>query len=176
MARHPHTRRDGLTRDDRAQPFRGDVVAVVTGGSSRAGREVARGLAAWGWAIVVVYLEHERRAEVTVAEILAAHGRTVAVRADLADELDVERLFAESIAAFGAVDAVAHTTADRASLLYEHAARRVHPGGAIVGVAGGEAIAPGVARQLRERGIASGLVPPEAVLAWLDAWRRAAGG
>jgi 3-oxoacyl-[acyl-carrier protein] reductase len=176
MARHAHVRRDGLTRDDRAQPSRADVVAIVTGGSSRIGREVARGLAGRGWAIVVVYLEQERRAEVTVAEILAARGRTVAVRADLADDLDVERLFAESIAAFGAVDAVAHTTADRASPLYEHAARSMHPGGVIVSVAGGEAIAPAVARQLRARGIASGTVLPEAVVPWLDAWRRNAAG
>ena len=82
-----------------------------------------RGLARWGWAIVVVYLEHQRRAEATVAEILAAEGTTVAVRADLADDLDVQRLFAESIAAFGGVDAVVHTTTDSASLLYQHAAR-----------------------------------------------------
>jgi NAD(P)-dependent dehydrogenase (short-subunit alcohol dehydrogenase family) len=148
------------------------VVAIVTGGSSRAGRDVARGLAGWGWAIVVVYLEHETRADVTVAEILAAHGRTVAVRADLADDLDVARLFAESIAAFGAVDAVAHTTSARASPLYAHAARNVRPGGVIVRVPGGDGIAPDVARQLRAREIAVGEAPPEAVPAYLDAWRR----
>ena len=93
-----------------ADGFRTDVVAIVTGGSSGAGREVARGLASWGWAIVVVYLEHQRTAEATVAEILAAEGKVVAVRADLADELDVQRLFAESTAAFAGVDVVVHTT------------------------------------------------------------------
>ena len=79
-----------------------------------AGREIARGLAGWGWAIVVVYLEHQRTAEATVAEILAADGTIVAVRADLADDLDVQRLFAESIAAFAGVDVVVHTTTDSA--------------------------------------------------------------
>jgi hypothetical protein len=34
-------------------------------------------------------------------EVLAAHGAAPAVRGDVADELDVERLFAETIVAFG---------------------------------------------------------------------------
>jgi NADP-dependent 3-hydroxy acid dehydrogenase YdfG len=68
------------------------AVAIVTGGSSETGREVARALAGWGWAIVVVYLEHQPTVEATVAEILATDGKIVAVRADLADDLDVERL------------------------------------------------------------------------------------
>ena len=49
------------------------------------------------------------------------------MRADLADDLDVQRLFAESIAAFGGVDVVVHTTTDSAALLYQHAARHVRP-------------------------------------------------
>jgi 3-oxoacyl-[acyl-carrier protein] reductase len=89
-----------------------EAIAIVTGGASWTARQLTRGLASWDWAIVVVYLEHQREAETTVAEILAAEGRTVAVRADLTDELDVERLFAESVAAFGGVDVVAHTTTE----------------------------------------------------------------
>ncbi len=87
-----------------------DVVAIVTGGSSGTGREVARALTSWGWAIVIVYLEHQRAAEATVDEILAAGGNVVAVRADPADDLDVQRLFAETTAAFAGVDVVVHTT------------------------------------------------------------------
>ena len=100
-----------------------DAVAIVTGGCSAIGREVALRLAGRGCAIVVVYLEDQRSAEATVAQILAAEGTTVAVRADLGDELDVERLFHESIAAFGGVDVVIHTTPDSAALLDRHAAR-----------------------------------------------------
>jgi NAD(P)-dependent dehydrogenase (short-subunit alcohol dehydrogenase family) len=151
-----------------------EVVAVVTGGSAGAGREVARGLAGWGWAIVVVYLEHQPTAEATVAEILAAGGRIVAVRADLADDLDVQRLFAESTAAFAGVDVVVHTTTDSAALLYQHAARHVRSRGAIVGVCPADRVAPGVARQLPARGISVGRAPPEEVLAFLDRWRRQA--
>jgi 3-oxoacyl-[acyl-carrier protein] reductase len=152
------------------------AVAIVTGGSSRTGRDVARGLACWAWAIVVVYLEHQSRAEATVAEIIAAEGTTVAVRADLADDLDVQRLFAESVAAFGGVDVVVHTTTDSHALLYQHAARHVRPRGAIVSIAATERITPGVAWQLRERGITVVSGPPEAVLPFLDGWRRRAIG
>src|ERR1700737_4637517 len=155
-----------------AQWFRAQVVAIVTGGSSGTGREVARVLTSWGWAIVVVYLEHQRTAEGTVAEILAAEGNVVAVRADLADELDVQRLFAESIAAFAGVDIVVHTTTRGASLLYQTAARHVRPRGAVVCISAAARVTPGVARQLRERGITVGRTPADGLIAFLDRWRR----
>jgi hypothetical protein len=151
---------------------RPETVAIVTGGASQAGREVAVGLAVWGWAIVVVYLEHPRSAEATVAEILAAEGRTVAVRADLADDLDVQRLFAESVASFGAVDAVAHTTADNPVLICRYAARHVRDGGVIVSVGAVEPMTAEVARQLRERGITVCRAPPGAMLSVLGDWGR----
>lgn len=155
-----------------AQRFRADVVAIVTGGASGTGREVARALTDWGWAIVIVYLEHQRTAEATVEEILAAGGNVVAVRADPADDLDVQRLFAESIAAFVGVDVVVHTTTCSASLLYQNAARHVSPRGAIVSVPAADRVTRGVARQLHERGISVGKAPPEDVVPFLDRWRR----
>jgi 3-oxoacyl-[acyl-carrier protein] reductase len=147
-------------------------VAIVTGGSFPFGREVARGLVDWDWAIVVVYLEHQRTVEATVAEILGADGRIVAVRADLADDLDVQRLFAESSAAFGAVDVVAHTVTQSAAVLLPHAARNVRPSGVIVSVSAADGIAPDVARELGERGVSVGRAAPEGLLAFLDRWRR----
>jgi NAD(P)-dependent dehydrogenase (short-subunit alcohol dehydrogenase family) len=154
------------------QRFRADVVAIVTGGSSGTGREVARALTRWGWAIVIVYLEHQRTAEATVGEIQAAQGKVVAVRADLADDLDIQRLFAESAAAFTGVDVVVHTTTDSASLLYQYAARHVRPRGTIVSTPVADRATPGVTRQLRERGISVGRASPEEVLPLLDRWRK----
>jgi NAD(P)-dependent dehydrogenase (short-subunit alcohol dehydrogenase family) len=150
------------------------AVAIVTGGSARAGREIARGLAGLGWAIVLVYLEQQRTTEATVAEIIAAEGTIVAVRADLADELDVQRLFAESRAAFGDVDVVVHTTRNSPAFLYQHAARYIHPRGMIVSVAPADAIAPGDARQLGERDISVGRTSPEEVLSFLERWEQQA--
>ncbi len=83
-------------------------VAIVTGGSRGAGRATIRWLAARGYAVVVNYLHDQRAAESTVDAILTDKGAAVAVRADVADDLDVRRLFAETIAAFGGIDVVVH--------------------------------------------------------------------
>jgi short chain dehydrogenase len=154
----------------------GRVVAIVTGGSVPAGREVARGLARWAWPVVVVYLDHQSRAEAAIAEIIAAGGTAITVRADLADDLDVQRLFTESVAEFGGVDVVVHTTPVSAALLCRHAARHVRLRGAIVITSALELGTPGVAAGLRERGITVERVAPHAVLAYLDRWRQPNGG
>ncbi|HET6193480.1 MAG TPA: SDR family oxidoreductase [Trebonia sp.] len=83
--------------------------AIVTGGSRGVGRATARRLAACGYAVVVNYLHDQRAAELTVEAILADNGDAVAVRADVADDLDVQRLFAETVTALGGVDVVVHT-------------------------------------------------------------------
>jgi 3-oxoacyl-[acyl-carrier protein] reductase len=83
-------------------------VAIVTGGSRGAGLATICRLAASGFAVVVNYLHDQRAAEAAVESILADNGDAVAVRADVADDLDVTRLFAESMAAFGGIDVVVH--------------------------------------------------------------------
>ena len=88
-------------------------VAIVTGGSRGVGRATIRRLAARGYAVVVNYLHDQRAAESTVEAILAGHRDAVAVRADVADDLDVQRLFAETITAFGGVDVVVHAVGGR---------------------------------------------------------------
>jgi 3-oxoacyl-[acyl-carrier protein] reductase len=70
-------------------------------------------LAARGYAVVVDYLHDQRAAESTVDLVLAHHGTAEAIRADVADELDVARLFAETIETFGGIDVVVHTVAGR---------------------------------------------------------------
>jgi 3-oxoacyl-[acyl-carrier protein] reductase len=161
--------------DDRPGAPCRDAVAIVTGGSRRIGRHVSLGLARWGWAIVLVYLEQQPAAEATVAEVLAAEGSIVAVRADLADDLDVQRLFTEATAAFGGVDVVVHTTTDSAALFYEHAASQLRSHGAIVSIGAADVVTAAVAGRLRERGICVGKAPPADLLARLDRWRRQSG-
>lgn len=131
-------------------------VAIVTGGSRGVGLATIRLLAARGYAVVVNYLHDQRAAESTVEAILAGNGNAVAVRADIADDLDVNRLFAETIAAFGGIDAVVHATGSRITasavtktgldefdallrinaratfVVNREAARHLHDGGAIV--------------------------------------------
>ena len=88
-------------------------VAIVTGGSRGVGQAATRRLAARGYAVVVNYLHDQRAAESTVEAILAANTDAVAVCADVADDLDVERLFAETTAAFGGIDVVVHAAGSR---------------------------------------------------------------
>ena len=89
----------------------GTPVAIVTGGSQGIGRAVARKLSTGDYAVVISYLNSQAAADATVEEILEANGTAVAVRADVADALDVERLFRETIDAFGHVDVVVHAAA-----------------------------------------------------------------
>jgi 3-oxoacyl-[acyl-carrier protein] reductase len=167
-------------------PTSAETVAIVTGGSCGPGREIARTLASRGYAVVVVYLRDQGEAEAAVQEILAAGGTAVAVRADVGDELDVERLFTESAAAFGSVDVVVHTARRGTSVVNQQAARRLRDGGAIIDVSSAEAIAPVLADALRARditvnGVAPGLEPPGAqhdiadVIVLLDRWRGSPG-
>lgn len=160
-----------------------DPVAIVTGASSAIGREVIGTLASQGYAIVAVYLEDQSRADALVEELQAAGGTAVAVRADLTDDLDVERVFTEAIAAFAGVDVLVHTAIRGASILYRHAARHLDRGAAIVTVSTAEPIMPSLAQRLQERditinGVPPGLEPPGGdhdvtdLIAMLEQWRQ----
>jgi 3-oxoacyl-[acyl-carrier protein] reductase len=99
------------------------MLAIVTGASTDVGRRATQALVSHGFAVVVVYLDDQPRAEEAVEEILSAGGTAVAVRADLADDLDVERLFTEAIAMFGVVDVVVDTTAGEITPALAHQVR-----------------------------------------------------
>ncbi|MBW7903739.1 MAG: glucose 1-dehydrogenase [Rhodocyclaceae bacterium] len=79
-------------------------VAVVTGASKGIGAGIAGRLAAAGAAVVVNYGSDREGAERVVADIVAGGGRAVAVGANVSDPGGVERLFAESVRAFGPID------------------------------------------------------------------------
>ncbi len=79
-------------------------VAVVTGASKGIGAAIAKALAVEGAAVVVNYASSRAGADKVVAEITANGGKAVAVQADVAKMPDIERLFAETKKAFGALD------------------------------------------------------------------------
>jgi glucose 1-dehydrogenase len=78
--------------------------AVVTGANSGIGEAIARGLAEAGAAVVVNYVSGDDRAERIVADIRAAGGRAIAVRADVSSEQDVQAMFSRAKEEFGTID------------------------------------------------------------------------
>src|SRR5689334_940178 len=110
-----------------------DVVAIVTGGSRGIGGELARTLASRGYAVVVVYLDE--------ADAALEGDVALMVRADVTDELDVERVFEETKLVFREIDVVVHAASADPRLMAEQAARDLRHGGLFVGPALSSALA-----------------------------------
>jgi 3-oxoacyl-[acyl-carrier protein] reductase len=86
-----------------AQTLKGKV-AVVTGASKGIGAAIALHLAGEGAAVVVNYSSSREAAERIVGEIKGNGGKALAVQANVANQSDVRRLFAETKKAFGRLD------------------------------------------------------------------------
>ncbi len=76
-------------------------VVIVTGASRGIGAATARLLGRQGADVVVNYTQAEAAAAAVVADIASAGGRAIAVRADMAEEADIVRMFAACDDAFG---------------------------------------------------------------------------
>ncbi|MGU3492558.1 SDR family oxidoreductase [Xanthobacteraceae bacterium A53D] len=84
-------------------------VALVTGASRGIGRAIALRLAKDGFAVAVGYAGRKDKADEVVSEITAGGGKAVAVQADVAKSAEVERMFDETQAALGPVNAVVNS-------------------------------------------------------------------
>ena len=80
-----------------------DRILVVTGGGRGIGAATCRLAGARGFAVAVNCRDDEAAAAAVVGDIERAGGRAVAVRADVARESEVERLFAKTEARLGPV-------------------------------------------------------------------------
>ncbi|USU21429.1 SDR family oxidoreductase [Paraburkholderia fungorum] len=83
-----------------------DQVAIVTGASSGIGYGVAKALADAGSSVVINYHSEPAPAEALASQINHAGGHAIAVKADVSNESDVDRLFQASQERFGGVDIV----------------------------------------------------------------------
>jgi len=84
--------------------------AIVTGASRGIGRAVALRLAHDNFAVVVNYASNAAQAEAVVTAIKSAGGQAIALQADISNAADVERLFEETLKAFGSVDVVVNNS------------------------------------------------------------------
>src|SRR5215813_9153919 len=82
--------------------------AIVTGASGGLGGAVAKRLAKDGFSVVADYAGKPAPVQAVVKDLKAAGGQGIAVQADVAIAADVERLFKESMHAFGRPDVVVH--------------------------------------------------------------------
>ena len=80
-------------------------VALVTGAGSGIGRATALGFGQRGAAVAVSDVNAENAAQ-TAADIAAAGGNAIAIIADMAKLADIERMIAETMRAFGRIDAL----------------------------------------------------------------------
>ncbi len=83
-------------------------VALITGGGTGLGREVALQLAAEGMKIAVGYSRSLAEAEATVAEIVTQGGSAKAFQADLHHVAEGERIVHECVSHFGQLDLLIH--------------------------------------------------------------------
>jgi NAD(P)-dependent dehydrogenase (short-subunit alcohol dehydrogenase family) len=68
-------------------------VLIVTGGSQGIGAAIARLAAARGYAVALTYQSNQALADAVVADIEAAGGTAIAVRAEMADEASILALY-----------------------------------------------------------------------------------
>jgi NAD(P)-dependent dehydrogenase (short-subunit alcohol dehydrogenase family) len=82
-----------------------DKVAIITGGSRGIGRATAIAAAARGFKVVVGYASNKAAADEVVASIEAKNGKAIAVKCDVGEESDIEKLF-EAADKFGTLGAL----------------------------------------------------------------------
>jgi 3-oxoacyl-[acyl-carrier protein] reductase len=97
--------REGNVSEEGAVPKRlAGKLAVVTGSSKGIGASIAARFAAEGAAVIVDYASSKADADRVVSEITELGGTALAVQADVTNDADVRRLFAEADRRFGTLD------------------------------------------------------------------------
>jgi 3-oxoacyl-[acyl-carrier protein] reductase len=81
-------------------------VAIITGASRGIGAAIAQRLAQDGFAVAINYASSAREADALAAELRAAGGEAMAVKADVSNADDVRRMFDAVEAGLGRVDAL----------------------------------------------------------------------
>jgi len=86
-------------------------IALVTGASRGIGAAIAMDLARAGAAVAINYVHNAEKAEAVRAEIIAAGGRAITVKADMANGSEIAVMFAQIRTELGEVDILVNNAA-----------------------------------------------------------------
>lgn len=89
----------------------GRKVALITGSGRRLGRKSALALAEDGWDIVINYSKSTKEATATVKEIERLDIEAIAIRADIKDSIQVDKMFRQAMNHFGRLDLLVNNAA-----------------------------------------------------------------
>ena len=81
-----------------------DKVAIVTGGNSGIGKSIVLALGKAGASVCVDYVVHQDITDEERVQVEAMRDRLVAVKADVSQVAEVQKLVDETVKAFGRVD------------------------------------------------------------------------
>lgn len=95
-------------------------VAIVTGASRGIGSGIAKQLSALGASVVVNYAQSRQAANNLVEELRSNGGQAIAVAADISKLVDIQELFAQTIAAYGKVDILVNNAGYMSNHMIEH--------------------------------------------------------
>jgi NAD(P)-dependent dehydrogenase (short-subunit alcohol dehydrogenase family) len=78
-------------------------VLLITGGASGIGAETARRAASRGYSIAINYRTRDAEAKKVMADVQAKGAKAIAIKADMASEADIVRMFEETTKALGPI-------------------------------------------------------------------------
>jgi NAD(P)-dependent dehydrogenase (short-subunit alcohol dehydrogenase family) len=78
-------------------------VLLITGGASGIGAETARRAASRGYSIAINYRTRDAEAKKVVADVQAKGAKAIAIKADMASEADIVKMFEETTKALGPI-------------------------------------------------------------------------
>jgi pteridine reductase len=87
-------------------------VALVTGGGTRVGAAIVRGLAAAGCDVIIHHATSVAGAQAVAAEVTQMGRRAIPLRADLTDRAALEALAERAVAEAGRVDVLVHSASN----------------------------------------------------------------
>lgn len=95
-------------------------VVLVTGASKGIGAGIAKEMGKAGAQVIVNYATSKKDAEAVVQDIMQAGGNAIAIQGDVSKQSEVQRLFEETIKAFGKVDVVVNNAGSYEFALLEN--------------------------------------------------------